>query len=626
MAIHILRTAQDVEATLPVLMSRPVWGFDTETTGLDPHTDRVTLMQVGNEQDQYVVDTRKVDIRPWMPFFANGSIRKIGHHSKFDYKMTKSTHGIEVEGLRDTMLADKIYHNGRKDKGFSLDAVAKAWIDVDIDKSLQKSFIGHVGDYSEQQLAYAAMDVRWLCPLAQKQANYLNMDGQLETWQMESDCTSCYGDMELNGVKLDVPRWRGIMERNIEEAEKLRREMDKYPAQFPHHFRTDLFGNVEINYDSPIQILHLLQAMGIKVKDIVQGKEVTHLIADTNDKTLQKVAQYPVVKALQDYRGYTKQISTYGQNFIDAIHPRTGRIHPEFDQIGAETGRPTSHSKSPVNMLNIPRNKEMRNSFIADEGCKILTYDYSGCELRIWAYLSQDPFLMEAFRNGIDVHCHVASKLYRVEVTKKNENKRLRTPTKTLNFGIAYGMGPLRLYFELNGQGFVITLDESKALFRNYEKELHVGVGWIRNVGRQAAEQGYLQLMSGRRRYWRKPNPDDRATFPEGARDRLYQGVLAAIGREGGNYPMQGTNADMTKRAMISLRRWSKQRGIEVKLLNNVYDELVTQCKEEYADEVAEAKQKIMKDEAAWFLSGREGLQDVPMEVEGHILPYWTKE
>lgn len=625
MAIQIIRTQKEVEALLPVLMNRPVWGFDTETEGLDCHTDKVTLIQLGHEEDQYVIEARKVSIEVLRPFFENPNIRKVAHNAKFDYKMMKGTFNIEVEGLRDTLLGDRIYHNGRKDKFFGLEPVLKWWLDVDLDKTLQKSFIGHKGDYSKEQLEYAAKDVLFLCPLARKMANSLNRDGELAVWQMEGNCIPCFGDMEFRGVKLDVTKWRSLIERNTATAEELRKRMAPFPAEFPHLFRADLFGNVDINYDSPVQILKLLQAMRIRVKNFVKGKEVEGLIEDTNDRTLQKVAQYPFVSLLQEYRGIMKLLTTYGQNFIDAIHPVTGRIHPQFHQIGTATGRPASAGDSPVNMLNIPHTPEIRNCFIADEGNMIQTDDYSGCELRIWAYLSQDPFLLDAFTRGVDVHCHVASRLYGVEVTKKNENKHLRNPVKKLNFGIAYGMGPNKLYTDLNGEGTKISLDETRTLFRNYEKEISVGVNWIREMGRIAAEQGYLANPAGRRRWWLKPNSDDLATFPLGVNDPMYQMKLGNINREGGNFPMQSVNAEMTKSSMIALRQWKKANRVPMEILVNVYDELVTESPASYSPEVVAVKQKIMIDCANRFLSGDPGKRPVPMELENHTLPYWTK-
>jgi len=624
MAIHIIKTDTELLDLIPILMQQPVWGFDTETTGLDAHKDQVTLIQIGNTQNQYVIEARKVNIEPLRPFFENTNIRKVGHNLKFDYKMMKGSFGIDVECMKDTMLADKIYHNGRKLKGFGLDDVLKGWLNIDVDKSLQKSFIGHKGDYSMEQLEYAALDVAHLLPLVIKQANHLHKDGLLPTWQMENDVSACFGDMEFYGVMIDKVGWLALINKNMAEAERVKKEMDPTAADF---FPATLFKDVDINYASPAQVLQLLQHMRIKVDG--------ELIKDTSDRTLQKLKEYPIVKLIKQYRSYMMRVTHFGLAFLDAIHPATGRIHPEFDQLGTETGRPTSHSKSPVNMLNIPREKEMRNCFIAKDGCVIGTDDYSGCELRIWAYLSQDPFLMDAFNRGLDVHCHVASKLYGVPVSKSNENAHLRTPVKKLNFGIAYGMGPRKLFDDLNGDGYPISFEDTKKLFRNYERDMKTGVTFLRQWGETASQQGYLVNLAGRRRYWLLPNAQDREKYPMGAEDGSYQNRLSGIRREGGNMLIQSVNAEMTKRAMIGLRRYKKERQIHLEILNNVYDELVTECKAEDADEVAIVKKQIMVDAAHQFLKQEERIDGltgkmriynaVPMEVEGHVLPYWTK-
>lgn len=618
--MQLINTQAQVESLLPVLMAKEYWGYDSETTGLDPHKDKVTLVQIGDTEEQYVIDVRKVNIEPLRPFLEDKSRRKIGHHIKFDYKMMKTSHGIELECVRDTMLAEKIYHNGRRKFGFGLDDVLENRMHVTLDKTLQKSFIGHTGDFSPAQLQYAGDDVKYLVPLAKMQANDLQRDGQLATWQMECEVTACFGDMELYGVKIEQEGWKKLILQNQAKADEIKAKMDPHAAPF---FRQDLFGNLEINYASPAQILQLLQHKRIMVEDIRNGETVKELIKDTKDPTLLKLQQYPLVKLIQDYRGYMMRVTHFGQAFLDAVHPVTGRIHPLFDQLGTETGRPASHKKSPVNMLNIPKEKEMRNCFVArDEDHMIQTDDYSGCELRIWAYLSQDPFLLEAFLKGLDVHCYVATKLYGREVTKKDP---LRSAVKSLNFGIAYGMGPKKLYDKVNGEGTKISYSDSKQLYKNYETEVRTGVTYLRQCGKLASEQGWLANLAGRRRYWVLPDPQDRQKYPAGLEDKTYLGRIGAIQREGGNCVIQSVNAEMTKRAMIGLRNYKKQRGIFLEILNNVYDELVTESKKEDAEEVAAAKKKIMIEAARPFLSGRAGMTDVPMDVEGHCLPYWTK-
>lgn len=430
-----IQTSAELEEVIPTIAQAPTWAYDSETTGLDPHKDKVTLCQIGNSREQYVIDARKVNLEPLRGvFFENTKIVKIGHNLKFDYKMLKGDKGIEIENVRDTMLVDKVLNVGRKKFGFGLDDCLKAWLGIEIDKAQQKSFIGHTGDFTNDQLEYAARDVLYPIDLYRKQCDSVRADGLIDTMLLECAVMPAFADMELAGLLIDKEKWMALAAKNYAKAKELEERMKPFAENF---FPIDLFGNVDINWGSPKQVVELLQMLRIKVKeeDFKTGNITEKLIEDSSDATLKKVVGYPIVDLIKQWRSAMKRVGTYGQTFIDAIHPTTGRIHPEFDQLGTETGRPTSHKKSPVNMLNIPREKEMRHCFVAPEGYVVETDDYSGCELRIWAELSQDPNLLRPLHDGVDLHCYAASRLYGVEVTKTNENKNLRTPAKTANFG-----------------------------------------------------------------------------------------------------------------------------------------------------------------------------------------------
>lgn len=624
--VKYIDTAAGLLQIVPEIMAIEAWGFDTETTGLDPHSDRVTLMQIGNARIQYVIDTRKTGgAEPLRPFLESQTIKKIAHNAKFDYKMVKGTFGIDMEAVRDTMVADKILNMGRKLYGYGLGDNLKNWLEVEVDKSLQTSFIGHKGDYSKEQILYAATDVEHLVELSRKQSIAIMADGLKDTFLLECDVIPAFGDMEFKGLKLDTDRWKSLIERNLADAKAIEEEMR--PMMFDM-WRTNLFGEVDINLGSPKQVVELLQRFKIKVKDEVRVKErgkwvvktVESLISDSSDSTLKKVSGYPIVDCLKKWRSKMIRVNTFGYPYIEAVHKGTGRIHPEFDQLGTETGRPASHKKSPVNMLNIPREAEMRSCFIADPDYLIETDDYSGCELRIWAEISGDKNLIEPLLRGEDLHCYVASRLYRVPVTKSNENKHLRTPAKNLNFGIAYGMGPTKLYVDLNAIGFPITLEESKKLFYRYtEEEFQVGVSFLRGAGETALAQGFLVNANGRRRYWIRPNHEDREKFPLGAADEQFKSKESSIKREGGNFLIQSVNADMTKAAMSKIRRHVKDNKIRSSTINAVYDEIVTTTHKDDSPDFVLAKRKIMIDVAGQWL------KKVPMQVDGHVLQYWTK-
>jgi DNA polymerase I-like protein with 3'-5' exonuclease and polymerase domains len=409
------------------------WGTDTETTGLDAHKDRVTLVQIGRPEEQYVIDARKVKIEPIRPFFESREIIKIWHNYKFDYKMIKGSTKIECENGRDTFIAEKIMNAGRMFKGFRLDDVLLKYINVEIDKTLQKSFIGHTGEYSDAQIRYAADDVKYLLPTLQAMTKHIIADGLGPTFKLECDVVPAFGDMEFDGMVLDKEAWLAILEMNKIKQSEAKAILDSIVEPY---VGTNLFGEVDINYGSPPQMVKLFERMRIKVReyDKAKKKEFEVKVTATDAKTLKKLGHIPFVKHLQAYRSIGVRINTFGMPYIEAINPLTGAIHPDFDQLGTETGRPAA-GDSDVNPLNIPRDNEYRNCFVGRGDEIVESDDYSGCESRILAQISGDQKLIKIFRDGEDIHCAVATALYGKLVTKNNENKKLRTPAKSLNFG-----------------------------------------------------------------------------------------------------------------------------------------------------------------------------------------------
>lgn len=620
MTYHLIERQAQVDELLPKLMAHPAWGTDTETTDLDPYKAKILTLQIGRPEEQFIIDARKVSLEPLRPFFESEEIKKIWHHAKYDYKIMAVDAGIESENNRCTMLGAQLVDMGRKDWGFSLEAQLDERLGVKVDKSIRKSFIGHTGEFSKEQIRYAAEDVSHLIPLALSISRDIKRDGLDQTYLLECQAIPCIADMELAGWYLDVPHWEQIMKDNIASREEIRKELDEF-AQ--HFFPVTLFGDVDINYGSPDQILRLYESMKIKVKmwDRDLKKEVEIPVgkgkgkwSKTGKKDIKSIRHLPIVKLVEKYRSYNVLINTFGQPYIDAIHPLTKKIHGEFDQLGTETGRLAS--RADVNFLNLPRDVRFRHGFTAGEDFVIETDDYSGCELRIWAEISGDPGLLHAFQNGIDVHCYVATKLYRVEVDKKNP---LRSPAKNLNFGIAYGMGPETLYEDLNSQGFPITREEAKKLYYRYTQEFSTGVKYLRDMGKLAATQGYLTNLNGRRRYWRLPDHNDKEKFPKGRHDPKYTGILAMIEREGGNFMIQSVNADITKQGMIDIRRYRKKNGIRSNFSNQVYDEIVTRTHKDDTAAFHPVKQKLM------IKAGEKWLKKVPVEVDGHVGPCWTK-
>ena len=605
-----------LEGIIPVLLSRDIWGVDTETTGLDPHKNKVVLLQIGDENTQYVIDTRKVNVEPLRPLFESTAIRKILHNAKFDYKMMRGNYSICMEKMRDTYLAEKALHAGRKFNGYGLDDVVKLYLDIDMDKSVRASFGSDAcltGDFTREQIEYSAKDVEVLLKVLAKQRALMQADGVEQTWLLECDALPCFGDMEFDGMNLDQKAWLEIIESNESDALTAEKEMDKIAL---HVMPRDLFGEVHTNWSSPEQVVEVLQGLRITVdtKNELTGKYERKLITKSDDKTLKKVKDNRIVQLIKKYRSHTIRVTTFGHPYLKAINSTTGRLHPEYEQIGTETGRLAARGK--VNLLNIPKEKRFRQCFGGEDYELVETDDYSGCELRIWADISEDPQLVEAFANGIDVHCHVGTKLFGKEVTKKAPERNL---AKTLNFGAAYGMSAYSLYEKLNGEGYVISREEAKGLYARYEDEFRTGLDFLRSSGKKALEQGYLANINGRRRYWIQPDPTNFDKYPGGRYDKAYKGRCGGIQREGGNFLIQSVNADMTKLAMIKIRDHIKKNNVRSKFMNQVYDEIVTRTHKDDSPDFHIVKKKLMLEAAHKYL------KKVPMEVEGVAEPYWTK-
>lgn len=192
-------------------------------------------------------------------------------------------------------------------------------------------------------------------------------------------------------------------------------------------------------------------------------------------------------------------------------------------------------------------------------------------------------------------------------------------PHRKMGQKIAYGMWAGTLYWKLNGEGFPIEFQEARGLYDKYCKEFKTGVDFLRNAGRTAAREGFLANMNGRRRNWILPDADDSAKFPQGSQDREYRGRLSGIGREGGNFLIQSVNADITKSAMTNIRKHIKKNKVRSCVVLQVYDEIVTHTHKDDSPQFSIDKHRIMVESAERWINS------VPVEVDGHIMPYWTK-
>lgn len=602
---------------------------DTETTGLDPHKDRVILLSLSTKQNgTFVINTKDLRcLEVFKPLFEDEGVIKTLHNASFDYQMIKGSGGGDLENVICTMLGERTLTAGLQFDGYGLADITKKYLGKERDKTIRESFIGHSGDFTKEQLYYTAEDTADLLAIAQIMQEKAIEADVLKIWRMESQAVQAFADIEFYGQRIDPDRWSTVMNDNLAAAQKAKAELDIF---FSSVCDRDLFGELSMNYDSTPMVLAKLREMGVEVDG--------QLIQNTDKKTQKKIKDHPVIKALTKYRTAMKGYSGFGEQYLKAIHPVTGRVHFRFNQYGTETGRPAC--RGGLNCLNIPRETRYRECFMSEEGRLISTVDYSGAELRIMADLSGDPLMVEGFNSGVDFHCFVAALLFNKEKVEKKDP--LRTPTKTLNFGLAYGMGPGSLFDQLNANNYKISLDECRQLFDKYMNTFKTTINWLRTQQRTASREFVMTNINGRKRHWFKPDPEKIKTQIEEELRKKHRKVediseiytemqinamvkdkrraqLAAIEREGANFQIQSVNADMTKTAMARCRKEFKKRGWDARCYNSVYDEIVFDFHQSYAEEAHELQKKIMLD------SANEMLKQVPMDVEGHLTKVWQK-
>jgi DNA polymerase-1 len=438
MSVHyITEPGVELQAALSFLGAQKILSVDIESSGFDPLSNKVLLLQIGNRYHQYVFDIARLGdaVQQVKPILVNPAVLKILHNGKFDYKFLKANLGIEMETIYDTMLAEHLLQKGRKMSGFALDDVSEKYANVKLDKTIRQTFGGLVyGEtFSQEQIEYAAADVRFLELIMIEQRKLLQRDLLEEVCSTECNAIQVTGDMELNGMRIDRTKWLAAEAITKVERQAALDQLDILVAPF---VTSDMFGKPELNYNSPKQLLAVLQRALPEEKITATGEDAL------------KDIHHPITEALLYYRGLEKRITTYGEAFLKNIHNATGRVHTTFDQSETDTGR---YSSKKPNLQNIPVKDTSiyRDAFIAfDDDSMLVDADYSNMELRILADLSGEPKWREIFEKGLDMHCEIGSMLFGKPIRQKGtlgpddpgENAELRKIVKSINFGV--GLNP----------------------------------------------------------------------------------------------------------------------------------------------------------------------------------------
>ena len=533
------------------LLTNKILSLDTETTSTSAiDAELVGLSFSVAEHEAYYVavpsnqDEAQAMVNIFKPLYENEDIVKVGQNIKYDY-MVLRRYGIDLQGpMFDTMLAHYIV---QPELRHNMDYMAETLLNyktIHIDELIgqkgknQKS----MRDLSPAEICdYAAEDADITLQLRNVLEPQLKeVGGERLFYDIEMPLIKVLADMELNGVCLDT-----------ESLSETRRVFTERMQAYERH-AYELAGE-EFNISSPKQVGDILfEKMKIvdKAKKTKTGQYVT-----SEEVLMQLKDRAPIVEDILNYRGMKKLLSTYVEALPKLINPRTGHIHTSFNQAVTATGRLSS---SDPNLQNIPvrddDGKEIRKCFIPEAGCRFFSADYSQIELRIMAHLSGDENMIEAFREGFDIHRATAAKIWKENISDVTDEQRKKA--KQANFGIIYGITTYGL-----AQRMGIDNGEARQLIDDYFRTFPKVQAYMEEAKEQAREKGYAETMFGRRRYL----PD--ITSRNGT-------VRGFAERNAINAPIQGSEADIIKIAMIRIWRRFKDENIRSKMILQVHDEL----------------------------------------------------
>ena len=590
-----LGTIQDV---VDYCSTVDVLGVDTETEGFDFTCKRMIMFQIGDKHKQFVIDTRHVSIEPLRDILESQSIIKILHNAKFDYKFIKHYSGIELECVYDTFLAERVINCGKDGVKYGLKDVCKKYLNVDLDKEVRNRFIGLTGQaYTDDQIIYGAKDVEYLLSVREHQLPQITENKLENVIKLENRAVLAFADIEYNGLDIDKDAWEVIARRSEQEALNMRDELDNLVLIVPElscfvlsHIQGDLFTpqeelrKVGVKWTSPTQVLKVFKKLVPELEN-VNGKEMYKLRR-----------RHKIIDLYVKYKEKMKLATSYGKDFFKFVSC-DNKIHTSFNQI-LDTGRVAS---SKPNMQQIPADNSFRNCFTAPEGYCFVSSDYSSQELNVIAFGSKDPVWIDALQKGQDLHSVCAELVYGIQWTDAAEDgcafllkrekcncpkhSKLRTNVKTINFGLAYGMGPHKLANTLD-----ISIPEAEALISKYFDAFPAIGGFLSKLGGFGKKYGYIKTFPpfNRRRWFSSWHPRINS-------DRGAAFELGSIERASKNTPIQGASADMTKLALILIRDYIKITGAPVQVVMTVHDQIDTICKIEYADKWVDKLTELME-------------------------------
>ncbi|CAM3628830.1 DNA polymerase I [Pseudomonas reidholzensis] len=596
------------DAWLEKLRQAPLFAFDTETTGLDAQQAQLVGVSFAVEPHvaAYVPLTHDYEGAPAQldrdsvllalkPLLEDPSKGKIGQNAKYDINILANcaiggdqANGIEMRGVAyDTMLESYVLNStaSRHD----MDSLAQKYLDHSTITFEQ------IAGKGAKQLTFNQIHLDKAGPYAAEDADItLRLHQALQAQLAKTPSVQPVLmdiEMPLVPVLAKIERQGALVDANLLAIQS--GELGVKMAELERE--AFALAGEEFNLGSPKQLgVILYDKLGMPVLS-----KTTKGQASTAEAVLAELAEqdYPLPKVLMQYRTLSKLKSTYTDKLPHQINPRTGRIHTSYQQAVAATGRLSS---SDPNLQNIPirsaEGRRIRQAFVASPGYTLMAADYSQIELRIMAHLAKDEGLLHAFRNDLDVHRATAAEVFGVDLADVTIDQR--RSAKAINFGLIYGMSAFGLAKQIG-----VDRKQSQDYIDRYFTRYPGVLAYMERTRAQAAEQGFVETLFGRRLYL----PDINAKNPA-----LRKGAE----RTAINAPMQGTAADIIKRAMVAVDGWLSSSGLEARVILQVHDELVLEVREDLVEQV--------KAEIRQHMSGAAQL-DVPLLVEVGVGSNWDE-
>lgn len=542
---------EEMKKLCDYFLTKEILSLDTETTSVEAINAKLVGLSFSVKENEafYVplpqdeAEARKI-VEIFRPAYEDEKILKVGQNLKYDYEVLMN-YGVEIKGkMFDTMIAHyviqpELHHN--------MDYLAEIYLNyqtIHIDELIGPKGKGqkNMSDLDPKDVyEYAAEDADVTLKLKNKLEAELRKYGAEELfYNIEMPLMPVLAEMEMNGVLIDtksLAETSTVLTKRMEEVER-----EIY----------ELAGG-EFNIASPRQVGEVLFD---KLKIVEKAKKTKKGQYVTNEEVLQSLkGKHKIVGAILEHRGLKKLLGTYIDALPKLINSRTGHIHTSFNQATTATGRLSS---SDPNLQNIPvrgeEGKEIRKAFIPEPGCLFFSADYSQIELRVMAHLSGDENMIEAFREGHDIHAATAAKIYKEEM--ENVSRDQRTKAKRANFGIIYGITIFGLADRLE-----ISREEARQLIDGYFETFPKVKEYMEKAKEEARSKGYVETLFHRRRYLADINSANGTVRGFAERNAI-------------NAPIQGTAADIIKVAMVRIHRRFKSENIRSKMILQVHDEL----------------------------------------------------